>query len=453
MKNLYLFSFLLLPLSAISCQQEPDPVPGSIQPVVTEMTFPRWGNTQTLEIEALNLTDWNAYSDMSWIELGEPNLKNGTIEVTVKTTEELNDLHGEIIIYSELEEVAKVAVTQKGNGTIYHRPTSLLLNIKGPVKTVDFYFNPIYVWERNSSHIQNLVFDELGRISSMTYTELTPDMPPVTNTHDATFTFDDQNRPLNMTVISRDLITAYGPYEFSIDFTYDNSEKYIEVHQLFYDYFETAVQLYTDARIWMPRMLKGLRRIDLESNVLQAKSYRMDFEPRDDGSILCSDTIEKYDGTIDRKELYTYYFEGNYTKSCQYWKVAYADMEREVLHSVDFVIDPESGNILSETIIFTDHENNNMTDLLREKHYHSNFINSCYSFYDLNTFGYYMNIEYDEQWNATYINDIFRSVTSEYEYEYDEWGNIVHLDLRIEQPNNRGEYLTQERPYIITYHE
>ncbi len=335
------------------------------------------------------------------------------------------------------------------NGILFDRPTALLMNLKGPVKSLDLYFNPIYMWETNTSQIEAIEFDERGRLSSMTYFEV---IPPYTGVNDATFTFDDQNRPLTMEVKSRNM-TGIGnvPYEFAFTFNYDDSEKYIEVHDLFFGIIQMEFEIYTDARIWMPRMLKGLRSIDIESNGFQYKSMMFDFRPAADGTVVCVLAVTDKDDRPLEQELYTYHFAGNFTVSCKYMNY-YMYSDEMYPHSLDFVIDPETGNILSEVLSISVPQDNSTFTVL-ERRNHNNLSNSCHYFYDMVYCGYDMNIEYDENWNAVHINERGNMLKADYEYEYDDWGNIIYTTMKIQQPGGSGDFLTQERPFFVTYHE
>jgi hypothetical protein len=441
MKKLMLM--LVLPVLVLSCtdtpQQDTQPTPPPTLGTDTDiMLFPHTGQTQTLHITAENLEEWSAYSDISWIELGEPNIEAGTIEVTVAPTEEILDKSGEIIVYSDMEEVARVSVTQTGNGIIYDRPTAELMNFRGPVKEVSFYFNPCYIWEVNSDYMHNLKFDERGRLTDFVFEEHDNVSYHAQNT--TRVTYDDNNRPLKMEVTSNAQIAPGEKYQYTLTFEYGNGENYFETNTFMGLLFE-GFGIYTAHRMWLPKMLKGLEKLSIESNAITISGFYLDF--KDMGNTGTCTAHGLFDtGTVLDQHLYDYQFEGNFTKWVQYLAV-FSGLEN-VLHQQEYYVEPLSGYILSERINIIDAGFIGM-----EKIYHTNLANSFYRYTEEIAYGYSMDVTYNDLYDVVDVSESYHGIGAYVEYNYDTRNNWTSLQVQA-APNATYPIETKR---TITYYE
>lgn len=108
-------SLLALLLQACTEQEISPEVSPELFVNETEICFPNEGGTDTVIISSTGLDYLNAYSSSSWIKLSDIDPETGNLVISVDKTEEIGDLTGEVMVYSELETTYHIAVTQEGS--------------------------------------------------------------------------------------------------------------------------------------------------------------------------------------------------------------------------------------------------------------------------------------------------------------------------------------------------
>lgn len=420
MKSKYLLlaalMFVLAGCSDDGNVTEPMPEgPAAIKVDRTELAFSELGGSEVLNITAENTDMWSAFSKISWIEVGEPDLENGTLAITVLPTEEIYDLTGEVIIHTAAEETVKVAVTQKGNGVIHDRSTAKRMNLHGPVKEVSFYFFPIHQWEYLTSQMRNLKFDRDGQMTYFEYIHFSP--PDNLIRYNATLEYDSQSRLVKIDVGSNASVDEAGtiPFEFSIGFEYGNHGKYVETDFLFSWLNERYC--YVTHRTWLPKMMKNLTKITINNPITIPNDFGFVWDNTAEAVKLWMLSS----GNYQEVDFAKYEFTGDYTHKAIY-PYSFLGFDTEFAHIYE--VDPATGYILS--IKQTDYEGKIGLDLFN-KFYTPNLQNTLSRYEDEFDYGYRMDITYNDNFDVTGMDEKYHEWYSELGYEYDDHGNWISV--------------------------
>lgn len=412
----------------------------SIQVDKPELSFPRTGGSAVLNITTENVESWDAYSDISWIELGEPDIESGTLSVTVAATEKIEDMEGEIVIHTVMEEVIRIKVKQDGNGIIYDRSSSSRLGFHGDVKSVEFYCELPYVWEYKPSFMYDLEFDRNGMLTHFRYFEF--EAPSYIVNFTADLEYDDDRRLAKMDVKSDVNVPAGGPYEFSLTFEYGDHGKYIETDQLFTWLSDRAT--YTTHRTWLPRMMKNLTKVSVHNTVTTPNDFCIAIDVTGEtgtGTIVMTDET----GTEKQMHLYDYVFDGKFTQKIIY-PYFFISVELPFMHVYE--VEQKSGYI---TRLYQTAAEDDIGLLIFDKYYDTDLKNSLYRYEDALDYMYSMNITYNENFDIEHIEEINFSATSSVEYDYDEHNNWTDMHLDITPIPYHGNKLPTSR--TVTYWE
>ncbi len=417
-----LFLAGILSLALLSCNKEPvvEEKPGEWNVETTDLNFTRLGGTETIKVTTKNIDRWSAYSKESWISLGEPDLVNGTLEVTVLPTEEIGDLESSVVLYSGSEFLSTVRITQKGNGVIHERPTLQRMNLKGEIEELSYYVYPAYVWEANPGHLEALKFNSSGMLESFEFTHY---FSPVSNMRvEMSIRYDAQRRIERIEGKTDAVIEGTNDlFEFSFDFEYGSHGKYIETLRLF-EYMETH-QAFGQYRLWMPTMIKDLAKVKAYNPAIP----EVNFEVRID--VIGNDGIgyleyEKDGGPVSTA-MNIYTFENNYPKTMTYPDALLGTVVDFVSH---YDIDPVSGYLRSVKTYCPQWAPGEAGKMM-EKTYLQNLANSLSSYLELINIGYRMNIEYNANYDIAAIQEDYNHYSTKVSYDYDANGNWTGIRL------------------------
>ena len=349
----------------------------------TEIWFSREGGTDTVIVTSEGLDHLNAYSSSSWISLSDIDPETGNLVISVEKTEEIGDLAGEVVVYSELDTTYRIKVTQEGNGIIYDRSSLEIMNLHGKVKELSFYFDPTYVWEQNASYLYNLKFNEAGMLTYMEYFNLNMGGSKINCF--CTLSYDDQNRLVNIDVKTDGVISMEDmtPFEYSISLEYGDHGKYVDVERIFGFLEENTTWLWY--RVWMPRMIKDIKRVTVYNNVTNPTDFYLDFEINEtDGSAYLYTSEEP-------QLLNAYTFNGGY-------------LTRLV----------QTSSVMGDTPIM-------------DKTYSDVLCNPLMTYVEGLNFNYNMLIERNENSDIIGISESNHGLQADYQYRYDGNGNWVEI--------------------------
>lgn len=379
----------------------------------TELWFSKDGGSEIVTVSSQGLEHLSAYSSSSWIGLSEIDPETGSLIVSVEKTEEIGDLTGEVVVYSELDTTCRILVTQEGNGIIYDRSTLEIMNLHGKVKECSFFFDPTYVWEQNSSYLYNLKFNENGMLTYMEYFNLNMGGSKITCY--CTLTYDDLNRLTNIDVQTDGVVSMEDmtPFEYSISLEYGDHGKYIETERIFGFLEENTTWLWY--RVWMPRMIKDITKVTVYNNVTTPTDFYLDFEINEaDGSA--------YLHTSDEPQLLNAYtFIGQYTSTVDYMMNFLGIISTD--SRLTYTVEPESGYLTG--LVQT---SSVMGDIpIMDKAYSDDLSNSLMSYVESLNFNYNMLIDRNENSDIIGIDESTHGLQAAYQYEYDDNGNWVEI--------------------------
>ncbi|MGM9748840.1 MAG: hypothetical protein ACI3ZN_08560, partial [Candidatus Cryptobacteroides sp.] len=393
---------------------------------------------------------WNAHTTASWMEISLDKAE-GTVTLTVNPTEDIEAKTGEIIIWSDIEQVGKVTVSQDGNGIIYDRSSLKTMGLKGKVRHISDWFDPIHMWEAQPGFLKNLEFDSNGMLTHFEFTYTAG----VIVDFAFNMTYDEQNRLIEIHGTSSDTNETYYPNDYVISFQYGNHGKYVNLDNLF-EPIDTWGCL-TMSKRWMPAALKDLTQITLTSD------YLAQYQPSEDGKGInhCEIIIGEYPddpawpGVWQAK--YRAYFANTATDNdgneirvpnpegtdyhLNYYEFT-GPYTTKMVYDIDFVgivipatayfdIDPRNGLIYTQDIrndeVFVGHS-------LLYKRFHGDFRNSCFQFNDDMGTYYRMSIEYNDRYEVSRIYNASRKAEANFTYKYDENGNWTDMTIDTNSP-------------------
>lgn len=412
----YLLLLLALPLFA-ACNDSgdnTDRLPDAEITVGTDkIDFPSKGGAQTITVAVENSDKWEAYSKVSWIELGQPDFEKGTLEITVAPTEEILDLSGEVVIYAGMNASRSITVSQKGHGVIHERSSLSRMGLKGDISELSHYTVPIYIWELNSDFMRNLRFDEHGMLTYFEHTHYFA--PGVTGEFFINISYDQSQRITKIDATS-DLIVdgTTTPFKFSFDFSYGNHGKYIETDRFFHEM--VAQNAFGCYRLWAPRMIKDLTHVHVVNTSLTTDWDLIIKVDGDTGS-----GIQEYEsgGQIMGGEVFKYTFENGYTKTFSY-KSGFTGVLISFMQEYD--VDPVSGYIRRITQSSPDIGGDGVTV---EKTFFTDLANSMATYKEYMEIGYEMKIGYNENYDVVSIKEDYNVYHAEFDYDYDSHGNWI----------------------------
>lgn len=417
-----LFLAGILSFALLSCGKDPvvEEKPGEWSVETEELAFSKLGGTETIQVTTKNIDQWSAYSKESWISLGEPDLVNGTLEVTVFPTEEIGDLESSVVLYSGSEFLSTVKVTQKGNGVIHERSSLERMNLKGDIEELSYYLNPAYLWEVNGGRLEDLKFNDEGMLESFSFMYL---FSPVANMNvSITIDHDTQNRIKRIEGKTDAMVQGTSDFfEFSFDFEYGSHGKYIETLRLF-EYME-KYGAYGHYRLWMPAMMKDLTKVKAYNNNIPEKEFAVRIEV--DGNDGIGYLEFERDGSPLSLAMNIYTFEDNYPKTMMYpdeLMGAVVDFDRY------YDIDPVSGYLRSIKIYCPDYSPGEAGKMM-EKTYLQNLVNSLSVYLEYLNIGYRMNIEYNDNYDIVGVEENYHGYSTKISYDYDTTGNWTGIEL------------------------
>lgn len=379
----------------------------------TEIWFSREGGTDTVIVTSEGLDHLNAYSSSSWISLSDIDPETGNLVISVEKTEEIGDLAGEVVVYSELDTTYRIKVTQEGNGIIYDRSSLEIMNLHGKVKELSFYFDPTYVWEQNASYLYNLKFNEAGMLTYMEYFNLNMGGSKINCF--CTLSYDDQNRLVNIDVKTDGVISMEDmtPFEYSISLEYGDHGKYVDVERIFGFLEENTTWLWY--RVWMPRMIKDIKRVTVYNNVTNPTDFYLDFEINEtDGSAYLYTSEEP-------QLLNAYTFNGQYTATVDYMMNFLGIITTD--SRLTYTVEPESGyltRLVQTSSVMGD------TPIM-DKTYSDVLCNPLMTYVEGLNFNYNMLIERNENSDIIGISESNHGLQADYQYRYDGNGNWVEI--------------------------
>lgn len=427
-KNLFIYVALSMAviISAASCTQSEQPDTPSMTTAVEEVSFPADGGEYTVYLISENVEVWDAYTTASWVEPVIDKENNGVI-LRCAITDEIQDRECRLIVYSDFEETIEIPIKQEGNGIVYERSSKAIMNLHGNVHEVSFYFNPMYVWERNPSYLSNLVFDENGMLTHFEYFYREMDGSMVN--HQAECTYDDLNRIVRMDV---DMGTA----SFALDFTYSDHDKYIPTDNLFA--VCEAWGCYIWNRIWMPKMIKNLASVTLTSEYIEPTSYttRIDVDGDTGQAVYYAEGVEE---TL----LNSYIFNGEWPSSMEFQKYFVGIY---IPAFIDYTLDPSTGNLSAIR-----HYNDEVYGTFYQQYFNDDRMNTMRYCYDnLETY-YDMELTYNDRLDLTYLNDIHHGNILSLDYVYDTQGNWT--EVTTNEVTGDDIPVAYESTRTITYYE
>ncbi|MGN0195763.1 MAG: BACON domain-containing protein [Candidatus Cryptobacteroides sp.] len=440
MKKLnFLLGFAAM-IAAVSCAE--DVLSPEIHADTEAIAFDTEGGSQTVKVTVMDAASWTATTTGSWINI-ESNVDAGTIEVTVEPTRDIEDKTGEIIVYTDAETPARIAVTQEGNGIIYDRTSLKLMGIKGKVRSMDFWFDPMHMWEQQAGFFRNLQFNTEGMLTHFEFTF----KQGVVVDFAVDAEYDDNNRITSAHFTTSDLYSQYFPSEYTIQFTYGNHGKYVCLENVFYPIETWNCLVYN--RAWLPFAMKDLAEVRLVSDYLKgyqitedgkgidhvelvfceednqevaavypySVKYRMYLpETDDDGNKTPNPGGTLYD-------LNHYAFTGNYTTRMKYDTPFVGIM---IPVDVTFDLDQRTG------LIYTHEVRNDEVFVGRPllyKRFYADFRNSCFRYEDdLGTY-YRMDISYNDNGDISALYNASRLASAKFDYTYDKYGNWVEMSI------------------------
>lgn len=446
-------------LAAVSCSGTLSP---EIHADIEEIAFSTEGGSKTVKVSVHDATSWTAAATGSWIDI-EPDVNAGTVKVTVEPTEDIEDKTGEIIVYTDAETPAKIAVTQKGNGIIYDRTSLKLMGIKGKVRSMDFWFNPMHMWEVQPGFFRNLEFSKEGMLTHFEFSF----KQGVVVDFSVDADYDEHNRITEARFTTSDIYSRYFPSEYAIRFTYGNHGKYVCLENVFYPIETWNCMVCNWA--WLPFSMKDLTEVRLVSDYLSSFQTTEDGRGTDHVEMIFGEETDsekaaeypycmKYkmylpntddegnkvpnpEGTL--YDLNHYAFTGNYTTRMEYDTPFVGIM---IPVDVTFDVDQRTGHIYT-------HEIRN-EDVYGEmpllyKRFYADFRNSCFHYEDdLGTY-YRMDISYNENGDVSELYNASRRATAKFDYTYDKYGNweALHIDSNVEIPGSGDIKTSREIKY------
>lgn len=406
-KHLIALTTVLLTVLSCSKATEPDP---SVGTAVKEIEFSYEGGTQEINVFTEGVEWWDAYASHSWIRL-EKDMDNGVLKVSADPCTSVADLEGRIVIYSQIDSVTEISVRQQGNGIIWDRTSKQLMNLKGRVKSVSSYCNPLYSWQLNPGYLSNLQFNEDGMLTH--YEFFRQDMQKIKTTFMVDVSYDQDRRISEINATTTDKMGSY-PLSFKMKFGYGNHGKYISTYNLFS--VSDSWFCYIEERMWMPAMIRDLESIEVTSDFLTKGSIRIDI--RTEGS---TGTAE---GTVGEEKgmVCEYTFAGDYTSKVEsqlWFIVSYVPCHT----AIEF--DPETGNLISMVS-----RNDEVFGVFTEYKYNQDLANTCSYFRD--EIGLYCRIsaEYNDNCDLVSMYNDSRDAKGEFAYTYDEYGNWTSMEIK-----------------------
>lgn len=388
-----------------------------------ELVFPSKGGTEVICVSTAGPV-WDAYSTSSWIEIVEKDVENGKLTVRTEPTEEISDLSGNIVLHSDMEEVLKIRVVQKGNGVIYDRSSLSIMNLHGKVRECSFYFDPTYIWEMNPTYLKNLRFDANGMVTHMEYFDHA-DLESID--YSADIVWDGERR------LSRIEATApsYG-ITFSIDFSYADHGKYIETDRLF-SYIEGTC--WCCSRMWMPRMIKDLSSIKIHNSFATEKNKEIVINVNGD----IGTAVLKYGET--EMQLYLYTFENGFTRTVDFqWGLEGIAVDGRYTYELDS--DGYIKRLIWNSAVF-----GNLP--VMEKRYGNDLCNLLSDYTEFLNFGYALSISRNENGDIISIMDAGAwGFYADYSYNYDQNGNWISVSVSDLGPYNETIPVEKERKIV-----
>lgn len=399
---------------------------------VTEVKFSKEGGSERIAILAVGIDSWKAYATESWIDVTVDE-SGGSIIVSVAPTEEISDLFGKVFVYSDLEQMQEIDVTQEGRGIIYERSSLDIMGLHGPVKTVDFYFSPKSLWLMQTQYLSNLEFDEDGMLVHYEYVYKTG----TSVSFAADLSYDDQRRLSRIKVSTNASAGTDFPRDMTIDLCYGNHGKYISTQHIFTVAEAWNCPLWQSQ--WMPRMIKDLSGIKLTSDFIAeyigVDNVTVDIEVEGDSGEAV------YMMGDNTAVLETYTFSGPYT-SCMIYDIDFVGI---VIPSyITYEIEPESGYI-SRFI----QRNDEVYGVLSEEVYSMDVQNSLVSYTDNYQNYSRLSIVYNESLDPITVTHDSYGYFARFGYTYDDNGNWVELDI---QEMTQNPLMALQTTRTVTYY-
>lgn len=360
-----------------------------------------------------NLDSWKAYATESWISI-TPSVEDGFLYVEVSPTDRIEDHSGKIVVYSDMDKTLEISVNQKGNGILYDRPSRTLMGLRGEVKSVDSYFNPMYMWETQPTYLYNVEFDIKGMIIHFEYKLVVAGTGEINYAADLKYDLDYRLSEIKATT---DSYYEELPSEFTIKFSYGDHGKYISTQNLFEPIESWGCYIWE--RMWMPEMIKDLTGIKLTSEIIERyigeKSVEIKIEANEEGAeALYLMGEEQY-------ALNSYKFNGAFTSEMTF-DISFVGVV--IPCYVYYELDQNSGYITK-----MQQRNDEVYGILREKRYNTDRYNSCYSYVDNYRTYYRMSLEYNDRSEIISLTNDSQRAHAEFSYEYDEKGNWVKITM------------------------
>lgn len=380
---------------------------------VKEINFPKEGGSERIAVLTVGLDSWNAYATESWINVAVDE-SSGSITVSAGPTDEISGLAGKVFVYSDIEQMLEIDVTQEGQGVIYERSSLDIMGLHGPVKTVDFYFSPKSLWLAQTQYLSNLEFDEDGMLVHYEYNYTMGSNTGFT----ADLSYDDQKRLSSIKVTANASAGSEFPQEMTIDLSYGNHGKYISTQHIFTVAEAWNCPLWQSQ--WMPRMIKDLSGIKLTSGFIAeyigTDNVRVDIEVEGDSGQAV------YTMGDESVVLETYTFSGAYTVGMVY-DINFVGI---VIPSyITYEVEPESGYI-SRFV----QRNDEVYGILSEEVYSLDVQNSLVSYTDNYQNYSRLKIEYNESLDPVSVIHENYGYSAKFGYTYDADGNWVELDIQ-----------------------
>lgn len=400
---------------------------------VKEVNFPKEGGSERIAVLAEGIDSWSAYSTESWIEVAVDETV-GSVTVSAAPTDEISGLSGKVFVYSDIEQMLEIDVTQEGCGVIYGRSSLDIMGLHGPVKTVDFYFSPKSLWLMQTQYLSNLEFDEDGMLVHYEYDYA---MGSVTR-FAADLSYDDRNRLVRIDVSTNAVVGSEFPQEMTIDLSYGEHGKYISTQHIFSVAESWNCPLWQSQ--WMPRMIKDLSGIRLTSDLIAeyigTDNVSVDIEVEGDSGEA---VYTMGDQTV---LLETYTFLGDYTAGMVY-DIVFVGI---VIPSyITYEVEPESGYI-SRFI----QRNDEVYGILSEEVYSLDVQNSLVSYTDNYQNYSRLKIEYNDRLDPISVIHENYGYSARFGYTYDDNGNWVELDV---QEMTQAPQQALETTRTVTYYE
>lgn len=338
-----------------------------------------------------------------------------------------------VVVSAEGVDDIEIAVNQEGTsmgeetGHAAERTSWWRLNVKGAVKSMDYYVEPM----AGPLVIENLQFDKYGMLTAFkTRHTVFPDY-----IDDITITYDDVNHTQIKSIEGTGI--AYSKGYYKLIFEYEDHGNYIATEDLFF--YMDQFGYYTYWRAWLPQLIKNLKSIKYEladTTEVLALEFYYDFSG---GNAELWMKAEDVYGTSMNDPVQELIYSGGYPTSAQY---PYYLMANLVTVTATYDISKVDGFFNYYEWVYT--MSSEESESFIKRYYSSDYRNSILNVLDIFYLGLSTSVDctYDNQGNLVGAGEVIKI-----DYTYDERGNWTKEDYTLFGDNDG----TMEIVYEATY--